>query len=137
HTSHAFHSSMMDPILAEFGSVVGRVNKQVPQKPLISTVTGTWLTDTQAISDDYWVRHVRETVDFCTAIAFAADVMDGILLEVGPGPVTATLAKQHPAITASRVIGGIRATESTTELHALYEALGKLWALGPLPDWQA
>ncbi|MFB2121332.1 amino acid adenylation domain-containing protein [Parapedobacter sp. 2B3] len=137
HTSHAFHSSMMDPMLAEFGSVVGGVKKQIPQKPVISTVTGTWLTDTQAISDNYWVRHVRETVDFSSAIGFVAAEMDGLLLEVGPGPVTATLAKQHPAVNASRVIGGIRATESTTELHALYEALGKLWALGPLPDWTA
>ncbi|MBK1439222.1 amino acid adenylation domain-containing protein [Parapedobacter sp. ISTM3] len=137
HTSHAFHSSMMDPILNQFKAVVNQKPKHVPQKPVISTVTGTFLADSEATSSEYWVRHIREMVDFSGAATFASREIPGIFLEVGPGAATATLVKQHASIEASRVISGIRSTASVDELTALYESLGRVWSLGCSPDWSA
>ncbi len=137
HTSHAFHSSSMDPILDAFEEVVRQVPKQVPQKPVISTVTGAWLSDEEARSDAYWVRHVRETVDFSGAITFASNELDSVFLEVGPGRVTATLAKQHSAIPSSHVIGGISLSDATGESASLYEGLGRLWATGVSLNWKS
>src|SRR5690606_7358900 len=137
HTSHAFHSSMMDPILEAFNRMVSSVEKHVPNKPIISTVTGSWLTDEQALSAEYWVHHVRETVNFSEAMLFANKTLGGVFMEMGPGNVTATLAKQHLSTRASRVIGGIQKSDTTSELSVLFEALGKVWSLGLSPDWRA
>ena len=136
HTSHAFHSSAMDPILGAFEDVVRRIPKQVPQKPVISTVSGTWLSDEEARNDRYWVRHVRETVNFSDAISFARKELNGVFLEVGPGRVTATLTRQHPDIPSSQVISGIHTTDTNDEITSLYDALGRLWTTGIAADWK-
>src|SRR5690606_9144168 len=127
----------MDPILEAFNRMVSSVERHVPNRRIISTVTGSWLTDQQALSTEYWVRHVRETVNFSEAIIFANKTLDGIFMEMGPGNVTATLAKQQLGTHANCVIGGIYKSESSSELYALFEALGKVWSLGLSPDWRA
>ena len=58
-TSHAFHSAMMDPILEEFAAIVGSVPRQAPAVPLVSNVTGTWLTEADATDPAYWAAHLR------------------------------------------------------------------------------
>src|SRR5690606_40311055 len=67
-TSHAFHSSMMEPIVAPFEKVVSGVRLNSPSTPIISTLTGTWLKDHEAVSPRYWAHHLRETVQFSKAI---------------------------------------------------------------------
>ncbi len=64
HTSHAFHSPMMEPILEAFGEQVKKVNFQPPKIPYISNVTGTWITTAQATDPNYWVQHLRSSVQF-------------------------------------------------------------------------
>src|SRR5690606_30277294 len=81
-TSHAFHSSMMDPILEAFGSEVKKVTLNIPRIPIISTVTGTWLSDTEATDPNYWIDHLRATVRFSDAMDTALDLEDIVLLEV-------------------------------------------------------
>ena len=62
--SHAFHSSMMDPILREFADFVRRFELAPPRIPYISSATGTWITDAEAIDPDYWAGQLRQTVRF-------------------------------------------------------------------------
>ena len=62
HTSHAFHSAMMDPIVDDFAREVERVGLRAPQIPLTSSVTGTWLTDEEARDPRYWASHLRHAV---------------------------------------------------------------------------
>ncbi|MCA9948001.1 MAG: acyltransferase domain-containing protein, partial [Anaerolineales bacterium] len=69
HTSHAFHSAMMDGALADFRAAVAGTTLHPPQIPLISNVTGTWMTADQAVDPDYWVNHLRRTVRFGDGIA--------------------------------------------------------------------
>ncbi|HEY0734799.1 MAG TPA: type I polyketide synthase, partial [Herpetosiphonaceae bacterium] len=68
HTSHAFHSAMMDPILDEFTGVVRRARLNPPQIPFISNVTGTWITTEEATSPRSWARHLRRTVRFAAGL---------------------------------------------------------------------
>ncbi len=72
-TSHAFHSPAIDPILALFTETVAKKQLHAPQIPIVSNVTGTWLTDDEAQSPEYWARHFRETVRFHDGPGHAAD----------------------------------------------------------------
>ena len=57
-TSHAFHSSMMQPMVAGFEAELGRVALQAPTMPFVSSVTGTWITAEQACDPHYWAEQV-------------------------------------------------------------------------------
>ncbi len=95
HTSHAFHSQMMEPILKPFIEEVRKVQLNPPQIPFISNVTGTWITAQEATDPNYWVKHLRQTVRISEGISVLLQEPNRILLEVGPGRTLCTLVKQH------------------------------------------
>jgi acyl transferase domain-containing protein len=64
HTSHAFHSKMMEPILDAFKEQVGQVRVSPPKIPFVSNLTGTWITSEEAMDPSYWAKHLRQTVRF-------------------------------------------------------------------------
>ncbi|MEZ0608568.1 amino acid adenylation domain-containing protein [Fibrella sp. WM1] len=137
-TSHAFHSAMMDPVVDAFRAVVEKIHLQRPQKPVVSTVTGTWLTDAQATDPAYWAKHLRETVRFADALDTLFELRQPVLLEVGPGFSSTTLARQQagtrPVVTVASLH---RPNPDRTEEQALLTALGTLWQHGLTPDWNA
>jgi acyl transferase domain-containing protein len=92
HTSHAFHSAMMDPILAPFTDAVRRVRLQAPKLPWVSNVTGTWIEAAQATDPAYWARHLRQPVRFAQGLRELLKDAADVLLEVGPGQTLASLA---------------------------------------------
>jgi len=142
HTSHAFHSGMMEPILAPFLAEVRKVDLRPPQLPYISNVTGTWITAAEATSPEYWVRHLRGTVRFAEGLSALYGEGDALLLEVGPGKTLATLAKQQPGKPASvAVLSSLRhpqdaGQDAGEDLPHLLGALGQLWANGAAVDWR-
>ena len=69
HTSHAFHSPMMDPVLAPFTELLNKVKLGEPKIPYISNVTAQWITSAETRSADYWASHVRDTVRFADGVA--------------------------------------------------------------------
>ncbi|MGV2787402.1 acyltransferase domain-containing protein, partial [Clostridium perfringens] len=83
HTSHAFHSAMMEPILEAYEREVGKLVLKAPQLPFISNVTGTWIQDEQAISPAYWAQHLRGTVRFSDGLSTLMNEMDAAFVEVG------------------------------------------------------
>jgi len=83
-TSHAFHSAMMEPVVAPFLAEVAATARSAPQLPLVSTATGEWLDADTAMSPEYWARHLRQPVRFATALSRVLDVPARVLLEVGP-----------------------------------------------------
>ena len=91
-TSHAFHSPMMDPILAEFRALVAATELSAPQLPLLSNVTGTWMTSEDATDPSYWARHLRDTVRFGECVETLLAEGDWLLVECGPGAQLAGLA---------------------------------------------
>ena len=137
-TSHAFHSSMMDPVLAPFGERVAAVRLARPEIPLLSTVSGTWLTDGQATSPRYWTEHLRRPVRFSPAVITALADPRRVLSEAGPRATLSTLARQHAD--AKRPLPPAIATMADTpetESAAFAGALGRLWQLGVSIDWHA
>ena len=136
HTSHAFHSGMMDSIVAPFAQVVNQVQLSPPQIPFVSTVTGDWITAAQAIDPDYWATHLRQTVQFAPGIQTLWQQPDRVLLEVGPRTTTATLARQQAKLQHQVAISSL-ASDSTTEWTALLAAVGQLWLAGVSIDWDS
>jgi amino acid adenylation domain-containing protein len=135
-TSHAFHSAMMEPVLASFGPLVESVALSRPQLPLVSTVTGTWLTDAQATDPAYWTQHLRRTVRFAEALETLGTLPRPLLLEVGPGNALAALARQQPSLRPAPVLPGLPAPAANfTDSHAVLKTLGQLWLHGLEPAW--
>jgi len=137
HTSHAFHSAMMDGIVAPFQEVVKSVKLYPPVKPVVSTVTGTWMSEAEATDPAYWANHLRKTVRFAAAVDTLQEEIGGrVLLEVGPGTTLATLSRQQITVKTTPIISGFEKNETTTEYYSVLRALGILWLNGLEPDWQ-
>ena len=137
HTSGAFHSQMMEPILEPFSKQVRQVRLNPPQIPYISNVTGTWITAAQATDPDYYARHLRQTVRFAEGVQQLFSNPEQILLEVGPGRVLSTLAKRHPEKPAEQVVlTSLRhPQEKQSDVTFLLNALGRLWLTGAAVNW--
>ncbi|MEM7594059.1 MAG: SDR family NAD(P)-dependent oxidoreductase, partial [Cyanobacteria bacterium P01_A01_bin.83] len=90
--SHAFHSPLMKPILAEFKRVAESISYHPPQVKLISNVTGDIATDAIATAD-YWVNHVLAPVRFADGMTSLAQEKCHILLEVGSKPILLGMAR--------------------------------------------
>jgi acyl transferase domain-containing protein/acyl carrier protein len=138
HTSHAFHSEMMEPILGEFTELVRQLTPAAPKIPFISNITGTWISSAEATDPRYWARHLRQTVRFARGMGELLREPEWILIEVGPGRTLSTLAKQHPAKNVNQVIlNSMRHPhQSYSDVETLLNALGKFWAAGGRVEWQ-
>lgn len=137
-TSHAFHSTMMDPVLKDFETEVNKTKLSVPRIPIISTVTGKWLSDAEATDPQYWTNHLRATVRFSDAMETALDFEDILFLEVGPGRALTTLSKQKKKSKSATSIASLAMPgENENSYHTILSALGQLWLKGIEPNWQA
>ena len=134
-TSHAFHSAMMDPIVDAFACVAAGVSLSPPKIPVVSNVTGTWLTAGEATDPAYWARHLRQTVRFADAVTLLGQSADCVLLEVGPGRTLASFATRPG--TPSPVTTLRQRDEAGDDRAHLLKALGSLWACGGRVPWQA
>lgn len=137
HTSHAFHSSMLDPVIAPLREAAERAGLKAPSRPFVSTVTGEWITAEQATDPDYWATQARRPVQFAKALQTAAG-SGSVLLEVGPGRSLTSLARQtleEPAVVTS--LGRPGGGASGSDGQSLAKAMGQLWASGVVVDWAA
>ncbi len=138
HTSHAFHSAMVEPMLAEFERVASGIAFKPPQIAYVSNVTGTWIRPEEATSPAYWARHLRKTVRFADGIASIAAYQGVVLLELGPGQTLCTLARQQLGTGSGHlVLSSMRsAKEEQSDLALLVNAVGQLWLSGVTVDWR-
>nr|WP_042187316.1 type I polyketide synthase [Kibdelosporangium sp. MJ126-NF4]CEL17992.1 Malonyl CoA-acyl carrier protein transacylase [Kibdelosporangium sp. MJ126-NF4]CTQ90780.1 Malonyl CoA-acyl carrier protein transacylase (EC 2.3.1.39) [Kibdelosporangium sp. MJ126-NF4] len=125
-TSHAFHSPMMDPVVAPFTAAMAGVRLRPPRTPFLSGTTGDWITAAQATSPAYWGRQLREPVRFADMVARLRADSDRLLVEVGPGNTLRSLA-------AGPVIPTLGRRDDST----LLDTLAQLWVNGVTPDWNA
>jgi acyl transferase domain-containing protein/acyl carrier protein len=137
HTSHAFHSQMMEPMLEPFITELKRVKLNPPQIPFISNLTGTWISAQEATSPDYWAQHLRQTVQFSDGLSVLLEESNHILLEVGPGRSLCTLVKQHTQqATGQVVLPSLRhPQDEKSDVNFLLNILGRLWLAGVEINW--
>jgi acyl transferase domain-containing protein len=127
----AFHSRLMDPVMAQYAAAIDRRRRAAPAIPIASAVTGGWLTGRDAQSTRYWLRHLREPVRF--AAALEALGRGHVLVEVGPSQTLRGLA----AGSGLRVFSSMPADgDARSELAQWLSAAGALWTLGAPLDWQ-
>lgn len=139
HTSHAFHSAMMDSILEPFTEQVERLTLKSPQIPYISNLTGTWIKAAEATAPSYWAKHLRQTVRFADGIEELLKEPSRVFLEIGPGQTLGTLAKRHPERTVEQVVLSSlpHAHDRHSDVGFLLNTLGRLWLAGARVDWPA
>lgn len=137
HTSHAFHSAMMDDVVQPFAEQLQQIRLRPPSVSIVSSVTGKPLTDSQAVDPWYWARHLRETVRFTDALSLVSQDPDSVLLEVGPGQTLSILARQHPDRDSEQ---GVFSTLPHAKQHCsaqdhLLLTTGRLWLAGVNVNW--
>jgi acyl transferase domain-containing protein/aryl carrier-like protein len=139
HTSHAFHSRMMEPVLAPFAAELARVELQPPRLPYVSNLSGSWVTAAEATDPGYWLRHLLGTVRFSQGLLLLLGEPQRVLLEVGPGQTLAALARQHPGRGSGQaIVASARRVDDVRDDHAqLLGALGQAWLAGAAVDWRA
>ncbi|HVG11012.1 MAG TPA: amino acid adenylation domain-containing protein [Thermoanaerobaculia bacterium] len=139
HTSHAFHSRMMDPAIAPFQRIVEGMDLHAPRIPYLSNITGTWITAGEATDPGYWARHLRQTVRFSEGVGELLREPDRVLLEVGPGRSLSALAGRHPnRVAGQAVISSLRRPgDAQPEMPVLLAAAGRLWLAGVALDAEA
>uniref|UniRef100_UPI003F798AE7 type I polyketide synthase n=1 Tax=Streptosporangium sp. LJ11 TaxID=3436927 RepID=UPI003F798AE7 len=128
--SHAFHSPLMEPMLAEFEQVVSALTFSEPAIPVVSNVTGRPAEPGLLTDPAYWVRHVREAVRFADGVAAC---QANVFVEVGPDTTLTALAQQS-------VQDGVfvaTARKDRDEIRTLIEALDRLHTHGVSLDWDA
>ncbi|MFD2169296.1 type I polyketide synthase [Tumebacillus lipolyticus] len=137
-TSHAFHSAMMDPILAAFEEQVRTVELHSPQLDYLSNVSGTWITAAEATDPLYWVRHLRGTVRFADNVRELLQEPGRVFLEAGPGRSLISLTRQQVATEGAQevLLSSMRhRDEQVSDVSCLLTAFGKLWISGLPLDW--
>jgi thioester reductase-like protein len=138
HVSHAFHSSMMDPILAAFTEQVARVKLSPPRMAYLSNVSGSWITAAEATSPRYWARHLRQTVRWADGLQTLMQEPNRVFLEVGPGQTLSTLARQAEKADAALILGSLRHPRTErSDVEIILNTLGRLWLAGVMIDWAA
>lgn len=137
HTSHAFHSKMMEPILDAFTEQVKKVGLNPPQIPFLSNVTGTWITPNDAINPNYWTRQLRQTVRFSDCLQELLKEPNRVLLEVGPGHTFSMLARQHPNKTKDQIMlsSTHHPKEKKSDVAFILNTVGRLWLAEIQMDW--
>ena len=132
-TSHAFHSAMMEPIIAPLTEAAAAVSKHAPTIPMMSSVIADWLTEQQISSPEYWARHARETVRFSPALARLLAEPGYVFIECGPGQTLTQLLRQQA--NQRTVVSSMR--EGGNEAEVVRAALAQLWTIGVEVTWSA
>ena len=128
--SHAFHSSLMDPMLGEFRRVAESVSFGRPVIPFVSTVR----SGSVPVDADYWVRNVRDTVRFAEAVVQAQGLGVTRFVEVGPDAV----CRRWSGVGAAGVRGGVYSGDALvmSGVETVADALGRLWTRGKPIGWE-
>ncbi|MCW9528844.1 colibactin polyketide synthase ClbI [Klebsiella grimontii] len=137
HTSHAFHSSMMQDAAQAFRSAFDNVRLNPPSLDIISTATGARVNAETLTTADYWIQQMLMPVQFSAALRVAQETIDCDFLEVGPGATLTRLANGHALgerLAWSSLPVGVSGSD---ENKHILETVAALWTRGHDIDWSA
>jgi acyl transferase domain-containing protein len=130
----ASHSGLMEPMVTSFCNIAKTAQLKPPQLRYISNVTGSWITEQQATSAEYWGQHLLRTVRFWKGLeTIFEDIPDCIFLEVSPEESLGNIIRQQKKALVVPSLPKMRSSEG--ELVSLMKAAGKLWIHGATLDW--
>ncbi|MFE0678797.1 type I polyketide synthase [Streptomyces sp. NPDC058867] len=129
--SHAFHSSLMEPMLDDFERVAASVEFAEPRIPVVSNVSGQ-VAGGELRTPGYWVRHIRESVRFADGMACLSDAGVTKFLELGPD---ATLTAMGAECVEGLFVPATR--RGHNEVETFTSAVSRLWVSGVDVDWPA
>ena len=134
--SHAFHSPLMEPMLAEFAAVARSLTYSQPTIPLVSNVSGA-LAGAEIATPEYWVSHVRAAVRFHDGLTALSAQGVSRFVEVGPDGVLSALARHaFEGHSFDAVVVPVLRKDRPEPRSAL-TALAELFVSGLVPDWAA
>lgn len=131
--SHAFHSPLMEPMLAEFAQVAADVVYSPPQIPVVSNVSGT-LAIEELTTPEYWCQHIRQPVQFASGIEALYQHGYELFLEVGPRPILSGMGRQCLPGNVGVWIPSLRPGQK--DWQQMLISLGELYVRGVEVDWQ-
>jgi acyl transferase domain-containing protein len=146
---HAFHSPLMDDATEPVADLAARLGLAAPHLPILSNVTGDWLSPLQATDPRYWAEQARSTVRFTDNLARAWSLGRPVMIEVGPGRTLSTFARTHPDARADGIVvsllsparpaqrGGPDTVPADADVDAVLQALAVAWASGLPVDLDA
>lgn len=136
-TSHAFHSRLMDAVIPEFTAFMSRLVLREPAIPMLSNITGTWMSASEATNPATWARQIRATVRFSDELDVLLAEPARVLVEVGPGGSLTASAMRHARWSDThRAVRLMRHHAQNRGDHdAFLLGLGQLWSAGIDVDW--
>ncbi len=130
--SHAFHSPLMEPMLADFEAVANQITYNQPRIPLISNVTGT-RADESIATASYWVNHVRQPVKFAQSMETLHQEGYELFLEIGPKPILLGMGRQCLPEEVGVWLPSLRPGQP--DWQQMLQSLGELYVRGVKVDW--
>ncbi|NEP05370.1 MAG: acyltransferase domain-containing protein, partial [Okeania sp. SIO4D6] len=142
--SHAFHSQLMEPMLAEFEVVANQLTYNEPKILVISNLTGTIVDDSIAltatspeskgeVSAKRWVNHVRQPVRFAQGMETLHKQGAEIFLEIGPKPILLGMGRRCLPEDVGVWLPSLR--PGVDEWQQMLSSLGELYVRGAKIDW--
>lgn len=132
--SHAFHSPLMEPMLAEFETIAATINFSSPRIKLISNVTGALATD-EIATPAYWCRHVRQPVQFAASMETLNNQGYKVFLEVGPKPTLLGMGRHCLPDGAAAWLSSLY--PGREDWQSLLQSLATLYIQGASIDWSS
>ncbi|NER24032.1 MAG: amino acid adenylation domain-containing protein [Symploca sp. SIO1C2] len=130
--SHAFHSPLMEPMLADFEVVASQITYNQPQIPLISNVTGA-RADQSIATASYWVNHVRQPVKFAQSVESLHQEGYDLFIEIGPKPILLGMLRQCLPEEVGVWLPSLRPSQEDSQ--QMLQSLAQLYVRGVKVDW--
>ena len=134
--SHAFHSRLMEPLEQSFKEIFSNIILSAPSIPIVSNVTGNWLSTSNATNPDYWYQHLRYTVKLCNGLNLLLSDAHPMFIEVGPGQSLGNFLKDLSNGKAQITHTLPNHLRRTSDWYQLLSALGKIWQGGIKVHWE-
>jgi acyl transferase domain-containing protein len=133
---YAYHSTLLDPLLDDYRSLIARVRRGPLAMRCLSNLTADWLTDADVSDPQYWARQMRQPVRFADGLRRMHAAGHTAFVEIGPGQTLTTLARQvlGREATVSATLGPDRA-DALADWRTVLDTVGRLWTLGATVAW--